>query len=68
MRRAKLILVALAVVVSAFAAFSGPAVADDPNCHDARGDLIRCDGDFYVPYNDTYSYDPYYYDPSMYCG
>ena len=69
MRRAKLILVALAVVVSAFAAFSGPAMADDPNCHNARGDLIRCDGDLYAPFNYNYdNYNPYYYNsyPSYY--
>ena len=52
MRRIKLILAAVAVVVAAFAAISGPAMADDLNCRDARGNLIRCDGQFFAPVND----------------
>ena len=55
MRRAKLILVALAVVVSTFAAFSGPAIADDLNCRDAQGNLIRCDGQLYAPVNNGWN-------------
>ena len=51
MRRTKLILAALAVAVSTFAAFSGPAMADDLNCRDAQGNLIRCDGQLYAPVN-----------------
>ena len=67
MRRAKLILVSLAVVVSAFAAFSGSAMADDLNCHNARGDLVRCDGDLYTPYDNNDYYNPYYsfYNPNF---
>ena len=50
MRRIKLILAALSVAVASFAAFSGPVLADELDCRDARGDLIRCDGDLYSPY------------------
>ena len=60
MRRIKLVLGALAVMVAAFAAVSGPAMADDLNCRDAQGDLIRCDGDLYTPYNADNNYYPYY--------
>ena len=49
MKRIKLVLAALAVMVAAFAAVSGPAMADDLNCRDAWGNLIRCDGQFYAP-------------------
>jgi hypothetical protein len=69
MRRLKLFLAALSVAVASFAAFSGPVLADDLDCRDARGDLIRCDGDLYGPYsyydNDDHFYfddDDYYYD------
>jgi hypothetical protein len=57
MRRIKLVLAALSVAVASFAAFSGPVLADGLDCRDARGDLIRCDGDLYAPY---YNYDKYY--------
>jgi hypothetical protein len=57
MRRAKLILAALAVVVSTFAAFSGPAMADDLNCRDARGNLIRCDGQLFEPTDNNFRFD-----------
>jgi hypothetical protein len=61
-KRIQLILGALAIVVTSFAAISGPALAEDLNCRDARGDLIRCDGEFYSPYDndDDYFYDDYY--------
>lgn len=58
MRRTKLALVALAVMVAAFTAIAGPALAQDLDCRDARGNLIRCDGDFYAPVDDGY----YWYD------
>ena len=51
MRRIKLVLAALAVMVAAFAAVSGPAMADDLNCRDAWGNLIRCNGQVYAPVN-----------------
>jgi hypothetical protein len=60
MRRIQLVLAALAVAVASFAAISGPAMADDLNCRDAQGDLIRCDGDLYTPYNADNNYYPYY--------
>ncbi len=61
MRRIKLVLAALSVAVASFAAFSGPVLADDLDCRDARGDLIRCDGDLYAPYyNHNNYYDDYY--------
>ena len=56
-KRIQIILGALAIVVTSFAAISGPVLADDLDCRDARGDLIRCDRDFYSPYDD----DDYYY-------
>ncbi len=56
-KRIQIILGVLAIVVTSFAAVSGPALADDLNCRDARGDLIRCDGELYSPYDDdNYSY------------
>ncbi|MBA3473468.1 MAG: hypothetical protein H0T57_09635 [Rubrobacter sp.] len=58
MKRIQIILGALAIVVTSFAAVSGPALAADLDCRDARGDLIRCDGDLYSPYDDD---DGYYY-------
>ncbi len=64
MRRIKFVLAALAVTIASFVAISGPAMADDLNCRDARGDLIRCDGDLYAPYSNNnydYYYNPYYY-------
>ena len=75
MRRIKLLFAAVAVVLAAFAAGSGPALADDLNCRDARGNWIRCDGDLYRPvhqnrdhghnYNnyDHYPYYNYYFYP-----
>jgi hypothetical protein len=57
-KRIQIILGALAIVVTSFAAISGPALAADLDCRDARGDLIRCDGDLYSPYDDN---DGYYY-------
>jgi hypothetical protein len=53
MRRIKLVLGALAVMVAAFAAVSGPAMADDLNCRDARGVLVRCDGQLFEPVNNN---------------
>jgi hypothetical protein len=58
-KRIQIILGALAIVVTSFAAISGPALAEDLNCRDARGDLIRCDGDLYSPYDND---DDYFYD------
>jgi hypothetical protein len=52
MRRIQLVLAALAIVVMALAAFSGPAMADDLNCLDAWGDLIWCEGGFFAPVDD----------------
>ena len=57
MRRIKLVLAALSVAVASFAAFSGPVLADGLDCRDARGDLIRCDGDLYAPYSHNYYFD-----------
>ena len=54
MRRIKLVLATLVVLVAAVAAFAGPAMADDLNCRDARGKLIRCDGKLYEPFNRHY--------------
>jgi hypothetical protein len=63
MKRIQMVLAALAIVVTSLVAFSVPAMADDLDCRDAKGDLIRCDGDLYEPY-DTGSYyhgnDDYY--------
>jgi hypothetical protein len=64
MRRIKLVLSALAVVVASFAAFVGPVMADDLNCRDARGDLIRCDGQFFAPvnnFNDSFFFTPFFF-------
>jgi hypothetical protein len=68
MRRIKLVLATLVVLVAAIAAFAGPAMADELNCRDARGDLIRCDGDLYAPYDNTsgYNYPPFSYDYNDY--
>jgi hypothetical protein len=53
LRRIKLVLGALALVVAMFAAFAGPAMADNlNNCRDAQGSLIRCDGQFFAPVSD----------------
>ena len=57
MKRIQMVLAALAIVVTSLAAFSVPAMADDLDCRDAKGDLIRCDGDLYAPY---YNHDKYY--------
>ena len=61
MRRIKLVLAALSVAVASFAAFSGPVLADGLDCRDARGDLIRCDGDLYAPYSYYYDNDDHFY-------
>ena len=70
MRRIKVVLAALAVAIASFAAISGPAIADDLNCRDARGNLIRCNGDLYAPYYNYNYYRPffnnYYYNPYFY--
>ena len=67
MKRIQMLLAALAIVVTSLAAFAVPAMADDLDCHDAKGDLIRCDGDLYEPYNTGSYYDDndyyYYYTP-----
>jgi hypothetical protein len=63
-KRIQIILGALAIVVTSFAAISGPALAADLDCRDARGDLIRCDGDLYSPYDDDDGY--YYYNNDNY--
>ena len=62
MRRVKLVLAALALVVATFAALSGPAMADDLNCRDSFGNLIRCDGQFFAPVSDTN--DGFFFDTS----
>jgi hypothetical protein len=61
MRRIQLVLGALAIVVTSLVAFAGPAVADDLDCRDARGDLIRCDGELYAPHYNTSGYNNYPY-------
>ena len=61
MRRVQLVLAALAMLVTALTAFSGPVLAQDLNCRDARGYLIRCDGELYAPYDHGRYYDDYYY-------
>ena len=68
-KRIQIILGALAIVVTSFAAISGPALAEDLNCRDARGDLIRCDGEFYSPYdNDDDYFSPYFFNSYYYYG
>ena len=62
MKRIQMVLAALAIVVTSLAAFSVPAMADDLDCRDAKGDLIRCDGDLYAPYGDNYYFDNDYND------
>ena len=59
MKRIQMALAALAIVVTSLAAFAVPALADDLDCRDAKGDLIRCDGDLYAPYDSDYYYDDY---------
>jgi hypothetical protein len=67
MKRIQMVLAALAIVVTSLAAFSVPAMANDLDCRNAKGELIRCDGDLYAPYdrgsyyddNDNY-YPPFY--------
>jgi hypothetical protein len=67
MRRIQLVLAALAIVVTSFAAFSGSAIADDLDCRNAKGEKIRCDGDLYVPLNDNdHRYHNNYFDPYNY--
>jgi hypothetical protein len=51
MRRIKLVLGALALVVAMFAAFAGPAMADDLDCRNVSGPGIRCDGTRFLPVN-----------------
>ena len=73
MKRIQMVLAALAIVVTSLAAFAVPAMADDLDCRDAKGDLIRCDGDLYAPYTDNYyfdnDYDDYYFlSPYNYYG
>ncbi len=55
MGRVKLVLGALALVVAAFAAFSGPVMADELDCRDANRfehrfdvDAVNCNGDVFV--------------------
>jgi hypothetical protein len=79
-KRIQIILGVLPIVVTAFAAISGPALADDLNCRDARGDLVSCDGEFYSPYDDDdyfynddydlndYYFSPYFFNPYYYYG
>jgi hypothetical protein len=81
-KRIQIILGALAIVVTSFAAISGPALAADLDCRDARGDLIRCDGVLYSPYDDDdgyyyynndnywddYGFSPFYFNPYYYHG
>ncbi len=57
MKRIQMVLAALAIVVTSLAAFAVPAMADDLDCRDAKGDLIRCDGDLYEPYDRGSYYD-----------
>ena len=64
MKRIQIILGALAIVVTSFAANAGPALAEDLNCRDARDDLIRCDGEFYSPYDNDDDY--FFYDDDYY--
>ncbi len=68
MRRIQLVLAALVVVVAAFAAFAGPAIAKDHHlkCRDAWGYFIKCDGKLYAPYHRYDHYPSYYYYPSYY--
>ena len=63
MRHIQLVLAAFAIVVTSLAAFAVPAMADDLDCRDVKGDLIRCDGDLYKPYDRGSYYDDYYYPP-----
>ena len=78
MKRIQMVLAALAIVVTSLAAFSVPAMANDLDCRNAKGELIRCDGDLYAPYdrgsyyddNDNY-YPPFYspiYSPFSFPG
>ena len=76
MRRIQLIFVALAIVVASLVAISGPAMADNLNCRDARDHLIRCNGDLYAPYNNYWNpyryvsnsyWNPYYYNSDSFC-
>jgi hypothetical protein len=55
MRRIKLVIVALALVMATFAAFAGPAMADNLNCRDAQGFLIRCNGQFFAPVSSNFN-------------
>jgi hypothetical protein len=61
MRGIKFVFAALAIVVTSLAAFAGPAIADDLNCRDAKGKLIRCDGKLYEPYNRYYDNSDFYH-------
>jgi hypothetical protein len=65
MRRIQLVLAALAIVVTSFAAFAGPTMANELDCRDARGNLIRCDnGRLYEPFNRGHS--PVFHDDFSY--
>ena len=66
MKRIQMVLGALAIVVTSLAAFAVPAMADDLDCRDAKGDLIRCDGDLYEPYDRGSHYDDNNYYPQFY--
>lgn len=83
MRRIQLIFAALAIATMTFGAMSGQAMAQDLDCRDAKGDLIRCDGDLYSPYaeyddndffygndyfDNDYYFSPYYLSPYAYYG
>jgi hypothetical protein len=68
MKRIQMVLAALAIVVTSLAAFAVPAMADDLDCRDAKGDLIRCDGDLYAPYSHDYHFDSDYNDSYYYDG
>jgi hypothetical protein len=66
MRRIKFVFAALAIVVTSLAAYAGPSMADDLNCRDARGKLIRCDGRLYEPFNKYYDDHNFYYPYGFY--
>ena len=62
MRRIKLVVGALAIVVAALVALSGPAMAQQLECRDPSGFGIVCDGERYVPFDsDYYDYPDYSY-------
>ena len=53
MGRIKLVLAVTAVMGAMLVAFAGPVMADNLNCRDARGDLVRCDHQLFAPVNDV---------------